>query len=400
MKQILIYPIKSLMRHDNYVDHDSKQLLDDLSILLGSNYQFKIIDNFDSIKDELVLILVQSGGSEGYFKKDIYPKFNGPYYLLTYGSCNSLAASLEILSFLKQHNKKGEVLHGDNDYIVERIKSLSDIKTSDNIRLGVFGTPSDWLISSDVDYKKCEEIFNISLIDVDQDEIVKEIESFDIDQIKVNEEFDYDKLELKKALRIYQALKNIVVRYNLQGFTLRCFDIIAKVHTSACLALAMLNKEGIIAGCEGDIPAMILAYLIKKALNVNSFQANPQWINPKDNTIEFAHCTLPLDMCETYNFDTHFESGIGVGIHGILKEGPITIFKISADLNEFYCETGMLTNNDYRKDRCRTQIKIKLDAPVLYFLNSSLGNHHQIIYGNHQDELINFMINMGLRNIK
>jgi hypothetical protein len=74
-------------------------------------------------KGDLPLILVQSGGSEGFFKRDIYPTYKGPYYLLTYGSSNSLAASLEILSFVKEENKKGEVLHGDNTYIAERLKA-------------------------------------------------------------------------------------------------------------------------------------------------------------------------------------------------------------------------------------------------------------------------------------
>ena len=34
-------------------------------------------------------------------------------------------------------------------------------------KLGVIGKPSDWLIASDVDYKKVNELFDIELVDID-----------------------------------------------------------------------------------------------------------------------------------------------------------------------------------------------------------------------------------------
>lgn len=85
--------------------------------------------------------------------------------MLTYGNSNSLAASLEILSFLREEHKKGEVLHGEDSYIAKRIAYLGSFKKEEKPgRLGVFGKPSDWLISSDADYKKAREIFHINLI--------------------------------------------------------------------------------------------------------------------------------------------------------------------------------------------------------------------------------------------
>ncbi|MBR1581538.1 MAG: hypothetical protein IJ656_00760 [Bacilli bacterium] len=400
MNKILIYPIKSMMSYGDLISNDSKKLLDDLSLILGKDYEFQYISDFKNLKeDDFVLILVQSGGSEGIFKKDIFTAFKGPYYLLTYGSSNSLAASLEILTFLKQKSKKSEVLHGNNDYIASRIKDLySKKEVEKNVKLGVFGKPSDWLISSDVDYKKCKEIFNIELVDVNQEEIIEEIKK--VNEVKDENNFNYDKKEISKALLINEGLKKVVQKYELEGFTIRCFDIIHEVKSSACLSLALFNKDDIIATCEGDIPSMLTAYLVYKLLKVHCFQANPQWIYPETNEIDLAHCTLPLDMTKNITFDTHFESGIGVGLHGELELGDVTIVKINADLNEFYCEEGVLVKNEYRKDRCRTQVKIKLDSPVTYFLKSSLGNHHQIIYGHHKKEIKEFFESYGLRKIE
>ncbi len=400
-KNIWVYPIKSMMSYGDLINKDSAKLLESLTNKLNNEYEFNIIEDLSKVKkDDFLLILVQSGGSEAIFKNEIYNTYPGPYYLLTYGASNSLAASLEILTFLKDNSKKCEVLHGNDDYIVDRIKALYENRINSKVvRLGVIGKPSDWLISSEVNYNRALDVFNIELIDIDDKEVIEEINKINEKGLSNSYDFKYDNKELDKALRIHEALKVIVKKYDLDGFTIRCFDIIKAVKSSTCLSLALFNKEGIIASCEGDIPAMISAYVALKVLNAKAFQANPQWIDPVNNIVEFAHCTLPLDMSINTTLDTHFESGIGIGLHGELKTGDITILKINSRLDEFYVEEGNLFTNEYRKDRCRTQVKIKLNLDASYFLRSSLGNHHQIIYGHHKKELKEFLESNGLREV-
>jgi L-fucose isomerase-like protein len=77
----------------------------------------------------------------------------------------------------------------------------------------------------------------------------------------------------------------------------------------------------------------------------------------------------------------------------------VTIVKLSASLKQFYCQEGELEENEYRKDRCRTQIKLKLNSPVNYFLTAPLGNHHLICYGNHKKELGDYYRSLGLDDI-
>ena len=394
MKRIYLYPIKSILSNDYLISKDSEELINKLK-QLNPPIEFKIVNDFFH-KDGLFLILVQSGGSENYFKEHIFSSFAGPYYLLTYGSCNSLAASLEILTFIKQNNRCGEVLHGNVSYINNRIRSLIDIKQIKHDYLGIIGKPSDWLISSDVDYQKCLDKFGLELIDIDEKEVIDVFNS--IENVKETD-FDFDKNELSKALRLKEALQIIIDKYHLKGITIRCFDLLSKIKTSACMSLALLNDLGITSICEGDIPSLISAHLVNNLLDTLSFQANPQYIDPANNIIEFAHCTIPFKMCRKYNLDTHFESNSAVGIHGEMKITNVTVYKINSELNEFYVSEGVILNNDYRRDRCRTQIRIQLDSSVNYFLKSSLGNHHLIIYGNHKEEIKNYFESFGLREV-
>ena len=106
-----------------------------------------------------------------------------------------------------------------------------------------------------------------------------------------------------------------------------------------------------------------------------------------------AHCTIPLNMVERYELDTHFESGIGVGIRGYMKEGPVTLFKVSGDLSRHFIAEGELIRNQSEPDLCRTQQVIRLsDArQTHYFLTDPIGNHHIVLPGHHRELLENFL---------
>ena len=119
--KINIYPIVSSLHQKDRINDETLKLLNELERLSSHSFEIVDIDNFYNA--DLSLILIQSGGSEQLFLKQ-FKKLKGPYYLLTYGHNNSLAASLEILSYLKDHSLNGEVLHGSNDYIAKRINEL------------------------------------------------------------------------------------------------------------------------------------------------------------------------------------------------------------------------------------------------------------------------------------
>jgi len=139
----------------------------------------------------------------------------------------------------------------------------------------------------------------------------------------------------------------------------------------------------------------MLSMMIVRALTgVSGFQANPARINPQTGEMLFAHCTIPLNMVERYDFDTHFESGIGIAIRGYMKEGPVTIFKVSGDLSHHFIEEGYLVRNQSEPDLCRTQQVIRFNNPsrMSYFLTEPIGNHHIILPGHHRELLLEFTL--------
>ena len=137
------------------------------------------------------------------------------------------------------------------------------------------------------------------------------------------------------------------------------------------------------------MPALLTMTIVRSLLGVSGFQANPASIDPESGQIVFAHCTIPFDMVERYEADTHFESGIGVGIRGYMAEGPVTIFKLSGNLSRYFIAEGTLVRNEAKPDLCRTQQVIQLadKSQTDYFLKQPIGNHHIIVPGHHRELL-------------
>lgn len=392
MNSIAIYPLTSALHDPQAVAALTQEFLSSLDL----PYDLKDNDFADYGSHDLDLIFVRTGGTEGVFKcllPQLLAQSAKPFYLLASDKSNSLAASLEILSYLRQQGMQGEILHGNAAYISARIKMLQRVGAAASrlrqCRLGVIGEPSDWLIASVKDASKVRQSLGVELVDIPMSELLETLSITQEPSPTEHSDMSSVNEALPDAYRIYEALKSLVQKYSLQGFTLRCFDLLDTVHNTGCWALAKLNSEGIVAGCEGDVPTMLTMVVVRALCGISCFQANPASINPETGEILFAHCTIPFDMVQRYELDTHFESGIGVGIRGYVPEGPVTICKLAGDLNRYFINEGQLIYNQAKPDLCRTQLMIRLDdlSQTSYFLTNPIGNHHVIVRGRHADAL-------------
>ncbi len=388
--KINVYPIVSPLHDKNYLSFQTLNLLDEIKTVLDSDINIVELDKLYNA--DLSLILIQSGGTETEFLR-LEGKFKEPFYFLAYDSNNSLAAAMEILSYLKNKNKEAEIFYGSGDYIASRIKKIASSKGEEQlVKLGVVGEPSDWLISSRVDYQAVKRKFNIELVDISLDEVYKGYKKADLIDFKSGYELkDYDEYDLDCSKKIKVSLDKIINKYELKGLTIRCFDIVKKLETTACLALSLLNSENIISACEGDIPSLISMYILKRVTGQSSFMANPCSVDIKKSEIVLAHCTIPLDMTKSYSLDSHFESGKGVAIKGELEKKQVTIFKLSSNLRDYFLTRGEIVDNLNHNDLCRTQVKVHVDSNISYFLKKPYGNHHLIIYGDFYNEIKTYM---------
>ena len=354
-----------------------------LHILSSSLHQEKLTLPFElpqSFLETNQVVAVLTGGTEAQFVQlveDGLIDLHKPVYLMVSGHSNSLAASLEILSYIRQHKGVGKVMMNAQDTEIPESNQFSAIsfqpseallKNEQPLRLGVVGFPSDWLISSSVNYADVLKKMNIELVDIPISEMTS------LGEVDPG---------MKGAEAIYARLKELVVANNLQGVTLRCFDLLTTVKNTGCIALSKLNDEGIPAACEGDIPTLLTMMVCKRLTGELCFQVNPARIQANGEML-FAHCTLPLGMTEKHEYTTHFESGIGVAIHGDLPTGDYTLVKMSGDMQRMLAVDVELERCQFEANLCRTQVWIKATPEVAqYFLTSPIHNHHVLVKGHH-----------------
>lgn len=314
------------------------------------------------------------------------------------GRNNSLAAALEILTYLGNIGVEGRILHGTNDEIISAVIETHG-SASLRGRIGLFGQPSDWLIASGVDRDYLHQHYGIETIDIDLQRLIdgiKTIPQTEAEKVAqtilkrakgVVEPSDADMLEAAKA---YLAIKRICQEERLDAMTIRCFDIVKACGTTSCLALALLNDEGIVAGCEGDMQTLMSMYLAKRLCGEVAFMANPSQLT--DQSSMLAHCTIPLTMCDETTIRSHFESSIGVAIQGVLPLTDYTLFKWGGSkLDRFFVTEAQAVETPCSNHFCRTQITLNVNLKP-YLLQHSIGNHHVIIRGQHADQIQQFLL--------
>ena len=79
--------------------------------------------------------------------------------------------------------------------------------------------------------------------------------------------------ELRRSLDIYCALRTITERYGLDGVTLRCFDLLTALGSTGCMALAILNSQGVTAAYEGDVPSLLTMCAARELFGPPAFPA-------------------------------------------------------------------------------------------------------------------------------
>ncbi|HNX16166.1 MAG TPA: hypothetical protein PKO28_02170 [Bacilli bacterium] len=348
------------------------------------------------------IIFVETGGSEPKFLS-LFEKLENPIVLLSNGTNNSLPACLEIKTYCSLHNKEAYIITGTEEQCANEIKHFARVahamKALKENNLGVIGQPSEWLIASQMDAPTVYDYFKINLINIGMDELIQEI-----DKKKTGTIPHLDKLKakfknrevLEGACFIYGALKRLIAKYHLRGLTIRCFDLLGKYKNTACLALALLNEEGITAACEGDVPSLLTMHMLTALTGRPCFQANPSRLDLENNTALFAHCTIPLNMVSKYDLLTHFESDLGVGIKGTMPLDKVTICKLFLNgkklLDNSFVSSGKIKENCSLPGYCRTQILVEFDQYGLYTLfQKNFGNHMIITYADAEEDFFTLL---------
>ena len=402
-----------LVLHSSLQNHSFvKREYDGLLNILASDFdaQFDFLDNLESLPSSSKYedFIISTGGVENIFLDLLKRNLVGTNVtLIADGRFNSLAASMEILTYLNNNNIKAFIAYGSNEEISARLKEHPHVDfvneqcgsaalSLSGDKIAVFGEPSDWLIASNVDRDFLKQKFYIDFVDIPLDTLFRRFSLIDDNMVEflaadfkaVTSRGETTEGDLLDSLKIYLAINQICQENNCTCATVRCFSIIEKLKATGCLALALLNDEGIDAACEGDLQSLLSMILVRRVTGMPSFMANPSAMSKENHTTTFAHCTVPTTMCRRYGFRSHFESQCGLAVAGEFSPSEVyTIFKWGGEkLDRFFVEEAVSVVAPSNENLCRSQLTLNFYNPE-YMLNNPIGNHHIILKGAFADKL-------------
>jgi L-fucose isomerase-like protein len=344
-------------------------------------------------------LLIVTGGTEQMALAAL-ARAPGPAFLLAHTELNSLPAALEVLGYLRQCGRRGRIylLNDADDRSLARLARHLEVRRRlQSVRLGRIGVPSDWLVASVPSAEVVRTTWGPTVVDVPMDEVFEALRHADAGEAtRVMSQATASAAavcepspgDLDAAARVAVALAAVVRAHNLDACTVRCFDLVTEAATTGCLALSWLQDEGIVAGCEGDVPATLTLLWMQLVTGRPGFMANPQDADPAAGTLWLAHCTIARRLVSRYSLRSHFESSLGVGIAGELPPGPATVARVGgADLCALFASDAEIVRNGDSPGRCRTQVQVRLAAGVRELLARPLGNHHVLAPGHWANDL-------------
>ena len=369
----------------------------------------ELISADDIARDLPVFYLVATGGTENLILELTALRSiavqDEPVLLLAHPGNNSLPAALEVLARLQQDGVPGRIIYlpgaGDTVALGQVTDAAEDLRVRRVLRasrVGLVGAPSDWLVGSMPAADIVRDVWGPTVVDVHLGDLVDRMAAVPDDVAEKAADaltsgatgcVEPTHAELLDVARVSAALRGIVSAEKLDALTVRCFDLVLNQKTTGCFALSELTDSGVIGGCEGDLVTTIGLMWTRLLTGQTPWMANPAQLDEAANALWLAHCTVPRSMVESYRLRSHFESGLGVGIQGVIANSPVTLVRIGgARMERVWIAEGAIVSSGDAENLCRTQAFIELsDGHVSELLTAPLGNHIVLVPGHHAARL-------------
>jgi L-fucose isomerase-like protein len=330
------------------------------------------------------VIFFLSGGSEHAAVSSLKPGCSA--LLLAGYEDNAFAAAMEVAAWAGNQKIPVRLISMEE---AEKSPILKDLNTVceafrrlEGKRAGLIGEVSHWLVASGVQKDHAREKLGLDVVHIPWKDL-PDYAAFPPDS-ELLEVFRAHRPEkLNPEAGILGFLKQVVNEHRLDALTLECFNMVKDKDVTACLSLALLNSQGFPAGCEGDLVSLAGMMLAKELTGVIPWMANVAAIS--GGSILFAHCTVPLNLVDSFRVDTHFETGKSAAIKGKTNMDQVTVFRLNNGLDKAFVAEGEIVSRPGHGFACRTQSEVIL-SPSDYekIKQHPLGNHHLLLPGNHR----------------
>lgn len=214
---------------------------------------------------------------------------------------------------------------------------------------------------------------------------------------KAKENFDCSNLtdeKLEQVASLCSKFKNFMQSNSLTVLAVRCWpEFAAGFGIAPCASMSILQSEGFLLSCEGDIDCAI-TMLCHKAIGAQTpFMADLSQANLEENTALMWHCGVaPCNLADGIccsSLDSYHAGGRGVTAGFVMKSGKVSMARLDSMAGKYrlFMETGeavpmeKLLSGTYAKVKFDKEIKDVLDK-VIY---SGVAHHVSLVYDDYSE---------------
>lgn len=214
-----------------------------------------------------------------------------------------------------------------------------------------------------------------------------------------------DEGEIRKGAALHQAFLEVKSKYQVDTFAVKCWPEFGEYFgIGVCAILSMLNDQGIMTGCEGDVYGTVTMMIENHLTGQLPFFCDLISIDGQDNTGIAWHCgAAPKSLADPHAQPTLCKHSIidGGGRKGLtnefpLKPGRVTLARLSENRNGdgyrmlMALGTAVPTEQILRGN----PLCIRFDAPMASLADllvyQGFEHHFSVVHGDILHELMAF----------
>ena len=215
-----------------------------------------------------------------------------------------------------------------------------------------------------------------------KEEKEKYLETFDVSGISAE--------QLESVATLSARMRAFLDAGGISALAIRCWPEFASSYGIApCAAMSLLQSEGRILACEGDIDGALSMLAHRAAGAQTPFLADLSQVNMDENFALLWHCgAAPCGLWDgicVRSLDTYFAGGKGVTADFVMKPGVVSIMRLDSVGGRYRVFQQNALGIQMEKELRGTYLKAVFEEPVKSVFNriifNGIAHHASVSYG-------------------
>lgn len=331
--------------------------------------------------------------------------------------CLPTVCTLLISSTLKNLGKDFCIVSGeiDDSYVLHKLKSYTMATMLGSrlygAKIGYIGHKPSIMYGMETNEYLLDKLLGVSIRPIPIQEVYEGASKISSIQIsgalkRIREKIGIIQVhqeDLNESIKLYLAAKEQIERLGLSGYSINCFP---HLKAKICLAVSLLNDDGIGAGCEGDLHSTILMMMAHILSGSASFNGDFLKLYNDTQSILFSHCgagALSLAAgCSQISLQKSAETNSGVGVfYKTAYSGEVTMLNMISGISDLRLTLLHGEATDDESGYAGNPLMVKFSGSVhdvLDMLGQAGAGHHWV--GMQGDWLETFMLFSRMSGIR